>query len=97
MWVRHQRELGGDLAHLPFRCGLSLRSRRGALGEERWEQQASCGPSPARALAGWEGRKFKVKEGDLSGDGVAPSRETGNSCRAGWRQQDYQAWEAFKG
>lgn len=44
-----------------------------------------------------EDEKLEVKKGNVGGGGVAPSREMGNSCRAGWRREDYRAPEAFTG
>lgn len=73
--------------------GLSVQSAGHALGAERALGRGAVGIVSQRE----EDEKLEVKKGNVGGGGVAPSREMGNSCRAGWRREDYRAPEAFTG
>lgn len=85
---------------LSLRALVNLGRTGGFQGEERRNGKPARGHSvgPILTLTGQEeDEKLEVKEGNVSGDGVAPSKELSNSCRAGWRLRITKPWKPCKG
>lgn len=89
-WPR--RELGEGLAP-PF---LSFRAEGSSRERSPGNSKPAEDPAPRghlRGRGGQEDEKLEVTEGHGGGDSVAPSREMGSSCGAGWRHRITRPWK----